>query len=336
VTFGLITLISAYFWLRQRKGKSAAHKYAYSIFFIFIFGIGYMVVDSRRTRAEYEHIIIGGLDRQYRIFLPSSYIAGKQVPLVLALHGGSGSAKQFESSSGYDAVAEKYGFIVVYPDGVGTFEFAIHVWNSGHLQNQYSENVNDVLFLTNLIAEIKADYSINSSRVYMTGHSNGAMMTFRMAGEHPEIFAAVAPVSGTIGGKATPESDDYIIPTPNYPLSIVQVHGRQDLNVMYTGGLTESGYQLGIRSDLSVNESVQFWVNNDQCNKIPTTLNSTKNKITLDRYSGGKNNTEVVLVTLNEENHFWENMNEAVKAEQFYGESLAEMIWTLLSQYTRI
>jgi len=334
IGFGIITIISVYFWIRQWKSKSAANKYFIAVCLIGMFGLGYMIVQNRQTRAEYHYITIDGIKRQYRVYLPTNYESGQQVPLLLALHGGSGSAKQFESYSGFNAVAEKYGFIVVYPDGIGTFEFTIHVWNSGYLESKF-EDVNDVLFLTKLIAQLKSDYSINSSLVYMTGHSNGAMMTYRMAGEHAELFAAVAPVSGSIGGKATPDSPYYQIPTPSQAISIVAVHGRQDVNVLYNGGYTESGFQVGERYDDSVNTSIQFWVDQDQCNKIPSSLNSTNNKITLDRYSNGANNTEVVLVTLNEENHFWENMNNAVSAEQFYGNSLAEMIWNLLSNYKK-
>jgi polyhydroxybutyrate depolymerase len=332
--FGIAgSLVSGFLWIRRCKGKSLAKKYLLALGVAIIILFPYYIVSSYLQNQQYFQINVNGVERQYLMYVPTAYSAGQAVPLLLALHGGSGNAKQFEDETGFNQIAEREGFIVVYPDGLGTFKFALHVWNSGYIKAASDMGTDDVSFIMDLVAYLKTTYSIDTARVYITGHSNGAMMTDRIAAEHPELFAAAAPVSSSVGGKATPNSQNYTIPTPSQPISIVRVHGLQDDNVLYFGGYSKSGFSVGVRYDDSENVSTSFWVNNNGCQSTPTVSNSSNGLISMERFSGGKNSTEVVLVTINNENHFWGNMNSAVKNEQFYGNSLAEMIWNLIKVY---
>jgi len=292
-----------------------------------------VVISQVRQRAQYQTIDVEGIERQYRMYIPRSYDGVEAVPLLLALHGGMGSAQQFEKQTGFNEIAERDGFIVVYPDGLGVFKYSFHVWNSGYIRAGIGQNADDVLFLYTLIKHLQTTYRIDPSRIYMTGHSNGGMMTYRMGGEHAEIFAAIAPVSAAIGGYATSESPHYQIPTPTQPLSVVHVHGRLDKNVLYDGGETQEGINKG-RRDVSVNESIAFWVTQNNCSKTPIVEQSVNAKVILTKYVNGTNRSEVNLVTILNQNHYWDNMNRDLASEQFYGQSLAEMIWTLLKQYS--
>jgi polyhydroxybutyrate depolymerase len=331
----ILALVGIFLWIRQSKGKIASKKYLKILFICLILGGTYQVINNYRTHQQYQHITVAGVERQYLITVPTSYRSDQAVPLVLALHGGSGNANQFKKDSGFDAVAEEHGFIVVYPDGLGSFKYSLHVWNSGTISLGQEMGTDDVGFIIALISHLAAIFTINASRIYITGHSNGAMMTYRMAAEHPELFAAAAPVAGSVGGKETPESALYHIPTPTQAVSIVHVHGRQDQNVLYNGGYSESGFEVGVRYDLAANESVSFWVDANGCQRPAMVSNSANGKITMEKYINGKNNTEVVFVTFNEQNHFWENMDAEVQTEQFNGSSLADMIWTLMEGYIR-
>lgn len=284
----------------------------------------------------YQSIDVNGVKRQYRIYIPSSYSSEEEMPLLIALHGGMGDAYQIQNDYGFDPVAEKYGFIVVYPDGLGFLKYSLHAWNSGYIKAALERGTDDVLFLTTLIQSLQETYSINSSRIYMTGHSNGGMMTYRMAGEHPELFAAVAPVAASIGGKIDSSSTEYIIPTPSVPISVVHIHGKKDKNVLFEGGQTQMGIDAG-RIDKSVNESLTFFINANGCSTIPTSENSTNDKITLTRFSGGSLGTEVALVTIMDAAHFWDDMSRFVADESFKdAKSLAELIWLLVKDYIRI
>jgi polyhydroxybutyrate depolymerase len=329
----LVSIVFGFFWVRRVKGRSLAKKYV--LFFVVLGVIGFpaYLYTSYQQHQEYRKISVNGVERQYLIYVPTKYSANQSVPLLLALHGGTGNAKQFEDETGFNQIAQRDDFIVVYPDGLGTFQYSLHVWNSGYIKAASDMGTADVTFLATLVTYLETTYSINESRVYITGHSNGGMMTDRMAAEHPELFAAAAPVSSAVGGKETPNSPNYTIPTPSRAVTIIRVHGLQDQNVLYNGGYSKSGYEVGQRYDDSENQSTTFWINNDKCKTTPIITNSTNELITMQRFPNGQNDTDVVLVTINNENHFWENMNNAVQHEQFYGSSLSEMIWNLLKGY---
>ena len=330
----IIALVSAAIWIKQAKGKSGLKKYIIVVFIISLISVSGVVISQVRQRAQYQTINVEGIERQYRMYIPRSYDGVEAVPLLLALHGGMGSAQQFEKQTGFNEIAERDGFIVVYPDGLGVFKYSLHVWNSGYIRAGIGQNTDDVLFLYTLIKHLQTTYRIDLSRIYMTGHSNGGMMTYRMGGEHAEIFAAIAPVSAAIGGYASPESPYYQIPIPTQPLSVVHVHGRFDKNVLYDGGETQEGINKG-RRDISVNESIAFWVTQNNCSKTPILEQSVNAKVILTKYVNGTNRSEVNLVTILNQNHYWDNMNRDVASERFYGQSLAEMIWTLLKQYSK-
>ena len=330
----IMALVSAAIWMKQAKGNSRFKKYIIVVVIISIISVSGVVISLVRQRTQYQTIPVEGIERQYRMYIPRSYDDVEAVPLLLALHGGMGSAQQFEKQTGFNEIAERDGFIVVYPDGLGVFKYSLHVWNSGYIRAGIGQNADDILFLYTLIKHLQTTYRIDPSRIYMTGHSNGGMMTYRMGGEHAEIFAAIAPVSAAIGGYASPESPYYQISTPTQPLSVVHVHGRLDKNVLYDGGETQEGINKG-RRDVSVNESIAFWVTQNNCSKTPILEQSVNAKLILTKYVNGTNRSEVNLVTILNQNHYWDNMNRDVASERFYGQSLAEMIWTLLKQYSK-
>jgi polyhydroxybutyrate depolymerase len=271
--------------------------------------------------------------------MPSNYSdSNAPIPLLVACHGGSGNAKQYKASMDFDRLAEIHNFIVVYPDGMPVNQVLsnMKVWNSGYIKAAVEMGINDVEFLSVLIQNLLQKYKIDPARVYMTGHSNGAMMTYRMGGERADLFAAIAPTAGSIGGNMTPDSPRFIIPTPSRALNIIHIHGYLDKNLPYNGGFPESGYQVGERYDLSVNESISFWIDVNGCNPASVEESSKNNKIKVNTWSGGANGTEITLVTLWEVNHFTENMDKAIEEEELYGtKNLSELVWLLLSKYSK-
>jgi polyhydroxybutyrate depolymerase len=331
----LLASASAFFWIKRSRGWRWARNYLFIVAGLAVIAVAFFLISNYLEHRQYHYISVDGVRRQYLIQVPSGYSPGHKVPLLLGLHGGTGNARQFENDSGFNRVAEKEGFIVVYPDGLGKFKYTLHVWNSGYIQAAGRAGTDDVTFIKDLVDYLKSQYSIDDQRVYITGHSNGGMMTDRMASEYPEIFAAAAPVSSAIGGKATPASPLYTIPQPAQPVSMVRVHGYLDQNVLYDGGFSRGGFGLRARYDISEKVSTAFWVKNNGCQTIPETENSAGGLISLEKYSGGRNKSEVVLVTFKNADHSWDNLNRTVPAEHFHGSSLAEMIWNLLKGYSR-
>lgn len=336
VAFGValvVSIIASYAWIRKSRGKRTARKYLVIILLVLmlIFASGVYVVQKKNSL--YDRINVNGVTRQYLLFIPTTYSAGKPMPLLVALHGGMGNAYQFMHETGFNSIAEKEGFIVVYPDGLGLLPDSYHMWNSGTIEPALKKGYQDVAFIEALIAHLESGYSINSSRIYIMGHSNGAMMAYRMAGEDSGAFAAVASVAGTVGGKPTPDSPLYTIPDPGSAVSVIEFHGLQDQNVRYNGGFPTSGFGVGERWDLSVNSTIHFWITGDKTRAIPLYDNSTNRLVSIQKYVSGTNDTQVTLVTYEEGDHYWNDLNSTT--EQTYGISLSQFIWNDLSQYSR-
>ncbi len=153
-------------------------------------------------------------------------------------------------------------------------------------------------------------------------------MAYRFAAEYPGMLTAVAPVSASIGGKMYRDDPLWVIPEPSEACTVVHVHGYHDMHVPYDGG---HGEKSRAYAHLSVNTSIGFWVNAIGCRTPPIRENSSSGAIHLARYPGGRNTTYVSLVSFTGDGHDWMEMSDTVAAEQFYAETLAELVWHLLS-----
>lgn len=140
----------------------------------------------------------GGRKRTYRLITPSGHTKVKPVPLVLALHGGGGEAKQFDASTRgqFRREADKRGWVVVFPQGIAKG------WNDGRPLDtpraRQRKGVDDVAFLAALIDQIHASHGIDRTRVYATGISNGGFMSIRLGLELSNRIAAIAPVTAQL------------------------------------------------------------------------------------------------------------------------------------------
>ena len=173
-----------------------------------------------------------GLARTYRIYVPAS-LPGGPVPLVLAFHGGTGSGKQFQFTSGLDVLAEQNGFLVVYPDGTGAAAdgTGARTWNAGYCCGAAERNeIDDVGFVRLLIDTIESQYDIDPGRVFALGHSNGGMLSYRLACELSDRIVAVALQAGSLGIDSC---------TPTAPVALLHIHGTADANHPIEGGVGE-------------------------------------------------------------------------------------------------
>ena len=168
---------------------------------------------------------VDGLTRTYRVFVPTR--PKKPAPLVLVFHGGFGTGARVASQTGFDAEAEKRGFIAVYPDGIG------RAWNAGPCCGAPSRlGVNDVGFVSKLLDKLGRQYSIDKRRIYATGISNGGLISYRIACELSGRIAAAAPVAATLVTSPC---------APKAPVSILHVHGLDDENIPFEGGTGNAG-----------------------------------------------------------------------------------------------
>lgn len=132
----------------------------------------------------------GGLTRSYRLHVPPAEPSG----LVISLHGGGGTGAGQEALTDFDAVADAADLLVVYPDGYDKS------WADGRGASPADRrHLDDVGFLVALAAKLVHDFDIAPGHVFATGMSNGGFMSNRLACDRADIFAAVAPVAGTLG-----------------------------------------------------------------------------------------------------------------------------------------
>ena len=224
-----------------------------------LFGLRAQAEDSAHT------IIVDQTERRYVLHVPQAVKA--PAPLVIVLHGGGGSAKSAIAQTGFDAEADRSGFIAAYPEGTDRSRPLLnalgkpgfHTWNAGACcGTAIEQGVDDVSFIRTMVAEIAAAYPLDPKRIYAAGHSNGGMMAYRLACEASDLVAAIGAVSAVI----------VVAPCePRFPVSVIDIHGAADQNVPIEGG-------IGPKSIVKypyppVERSIAFWAAWDDCGKDP-------------------------------------------------------------------
>lgn len=162
--------------------------------------------------------------------VPARYDANVPVPLIVSLHGYTGSGEGHDRRWGIGALADRYGFLAIAPDGAEEEGGdGNRFWNaSDACCNFYQSEIDDSGYVRRIIDEVKARYSVDESRVYVIGHSNGGFMSYRMAYEHSGVVAAIV----SLAGASHLEQRD---PPPN-PVHVLQIHGTDDATISYRGG----------------------------------------------------------------------------------------------------
>ncbi len=181
----------------------------------------------------------GGAERTALVFVPEAVREGRPLPLVLAFHGGGGNARQFRDSNGFEAIAEREGFVVVHPDGTGRID--MRSWNAGGCCGlAHTEEIDDVGYLLALLDELEGRLPIDAERVFATGHSNGAMMSFRLAADAGDRIRAIAPLGAALLTEAGPGSR---------PVRVLYIHSVDDPRALYEGGLGPPYPLTGVQID---------------------------------------------------------------------------------------
>jgi polyhydroxybutyrate depolymerase len=173
-----------------------------------------------------DHSISFG-ERSYILHVPSKL--PPMPALVLNFHGGGGHAAAHQKYTHMDMVADKEGFLVVYPDGTGPAEGELLTWNAGGCcGSAVRDNVDDVGFVRKMLADLSRRQAYDPARVYATGLSNGAMMAYRLAAELSDRIAAIAPVAGAIAVERFPTAR---------AVPVMHIHSADDPRAPYAGGL---------------------------------------------------------------------------------------------------
>jgi len=263
-------------------------------------------------------IVHDTIDRDFILYVPSSYNPSVPAPLVFNFHGYTSNAFDQMWYGDFRAIAETAGFLIVHPqgtlDGTGTTHFNVG-WGGS--------TTDDVGFTDALIDSIAADYNIDLDRIYSTGMSNGGFMSFLLACELSDRFAAVASVTGSIAPAKL------VACNPQHPTPIMQIHGDNDGTVPYTGGFGWSE---------SISNVVSYWTGYNNCTAAPIVTNVPDINVTDGStvehylYEDGDNCVEVEHYKIINGDHTWPGSSIIFPGTN-YDINASEKIWEFFSKY---
>jgi polyhydroxybutyrate depolymerase len=302
--------------------------------------------DSNKVLTKAIALDSGGINRKAILYVPPDIKRSEKPVLVVVLHGGGGDAAGTLEKNGWLVKAEQQGFIVIAPEGLGirpklpsNFKLNPAVWNSGQYQaTSPNASINDVAFIRDLLEHTKSIVDYDEARVFVTGHSNGGGMTFRLAAELSEKFAAIAMVAGRMTLDA---------PKPQKALPTLYIVGTLDPLMPLAGGEVKSPWG-GSWTNRPVDEQLSIWATAMRCAANPKTVQetiTTKAVVYADcasnpskaGVSSGKPAASVTVLYLKGHGHHWPGGKQALP-NQLMGPiveniNATDTIWEFFNKY---
>ena len=251
---------------------------------------------ARAARVAVKTIEVGGLKREYRLYVPDS--TKSPAPLIVALHGGGATARGMVGFSRLLPLADRAGFIAAVP-AAGSRNWS--EGREGDFSGAHRERRDDAGFIVAMVDAIHREHPVDRDRVYATGISNGAFLSHYLAATRAGIFAAIAPV---VGGMADPFHKSF---APVEPVSVLVIQGTEDPLVPYGGGAVARGRGKLIPTD----ETLRLWATADRCGgepkaeTLPDLDPQDRCRVHRFTWSGCRGGTELVLLKMEGAGHTW-------------------------------
>ncbi|MDQ7842789.1 MAG: PHB depolymerase family esterase [Armatimonadota bacterium] len=276
-------------------------------------------------------IDIGGVRRTFLLYVPPALPAGRAVPLVFVLHGGGGTGRRMERF-GFNVLADRHGFLVVYPDA---WE---RNWNDGrgdpHIRAQ-AEGIDDVGFIAALITRLSTEYPVDPRRVFSTGISNGGFMSQLLAARLSSRLAAIAPVAAGMAPAVAASLH------PERPVSVLVINGTDDPLVPYEGGPVARNRG----ETISTEEIIRKWAAANRCpgppevSALPETAPTDGTRVKRTAYTACAEQTAVVLYTIEGGGHTWpggpQYLPRAIVGRVSREINATEVIWQFFAAHPR-
>jgi polyhydroxybutyrate depolymerase len=291
--------------------------------------------EGAEVGVERRTLTVDGHERVFHIYRPSDGPTGPY-PVVIALHGGGGQALGMRRV-GFEPVADREGFVVVYPQGYN------RGWNDGRLGKRIvsrADDADDVAFVRRMIDTLVEEAIADPARIYSTGPSNGGIMSYRIACDLADRVAAVAPVIGNMPAARAE------LCTPARPVPIFVINGTKDPLVHWEGGgigrepAASGGYLI------SVEQSVALWRQLNGCSDahtermLPDTSTEDGTRTKEFVWSECADGAEIKLFRVEEGGHIWHGLERSpdlVRIERVGRPSLdfsgAEKIWAFFERH---
>jgi polyhydroxybutyrate depolymerase len=269
-------------------------------------------------------------DRHFLIFTPNGVTGDHPAPVVFFFHGAGGTAEQAAGTYGWVEKAKKERFFLVFPEALGalpekpaSFVLNPRVWRDG--RPTISGVVDDVEFFSSLLDKLEDVLPIDSRRVYVTGFSNGAGMTFTLGAHFSARIAAIAPVAS----QSFTTVDQLARPLPVY-----YIVGTADPLIPYAGGTVAL---WGREHDMPpVQRSVDQWARLDGCPPTPQIV-SDHDGVRVLRYGPGRFGSEVIFTVVEGNGHHWpgtvEPLPRAISGPTLDPFSATDRIWDFFRKH---
>ncbi|MBN2086123.1 MAG: hypothetical protein JW748_12965 [Anaerolineales bacterium] len=269
---------------------------------LFLLGTGILagcrVSDSTQPLSNAATLIertvdVAGMKRSYLLYIPENIRSAPLVPLVLVFHGGGGRPENMPTITGFTNRAETEGFAVVYPRGTSRLGFIpMFTWNAGFCCGwSQREEIDDIGFVRALLDDLESVFPVDPRRIYATGLSNGAILSYRLACELADRIAAIGPVAGT---------QNIIACHPSRAVSVIHFHGTADPNEPYEGGRGSGPSSV---SFAPVRDTIAFWIQADGCPE--TALREESGPALREAYGPCRDGSAVELYSIAGGGHSW-------------------------------
>lgn len=268
-----------------------------------------------------------GLKRMYRVHVPAKVDPAVPAPLLFALHGGGGNMDFQADDARYGLIgkADSEGFVVVFPNGYSKLKSGkFATWNAGTCCGvARDENIDDVGFIRQVAANVTRQMNIDRSRVFATGMSNGAMMSYRLACDMSDVFKAIAPVAGTDN---TPHCN------PKNAVAVLHIHAKNDDHVLFNGG---AGPKVPDKSQVtdfaSVPGTIAQWVQRNGCAAAARRV-LEKPGAYCELYSPCQSKAEVELCVTETGGHSWPGAEKTRGGPASQAISANDVMWAFFSR----
>jgi polyhydroxybutyrate depolymerase len=276
------------------------------------------------------NLTVDGNARSFIVYLPIGYNNAGRMPLIFVIHGGSGTPEGMINIANFKTIAERDKVVLVYPAGIQKN------WNDGRPTTPNQLGINDVSFFNQMCDYMINNHSVDGTKIYATGISNGGFMSSRLGCELSNRIAAIAVDAATI--EATTIASNC---NPGRSVPALYIHGTTDPFVPFSGGTVSPGAGGTVISHF---EAIDKWVTINGCNTTPTItdLPDIANDGTTIKqrvYSGGTNGSEVVSYVIANGGHTWpqgyQYANEAFIGKTSQDMNACEVIWTFFKRFSR-
>lgn len=266
-----------------------------------LFGVLLLILTVNLLHAERMMVLTehDGVNRRYILYVPDSYDPEQAYPLVIALHPAGGNAPYMAQMTGFDALAERDGVIVLYPEGPFGY------WDYGAGLPSWEKvpaMLDDPGYIAKAVEEVQLAYNIDPQRLYAVGFSNGARMAYRLGCELP--LAAIAGVAATISNEVTDACPE------DRRFSAFFMHGTADSVIPWQGKRLHID-SIYISNALSAPNTASFWADQNHCDAEPTVARiedanpNDRIQIEVDTYGNCEAETEVVFYRVLGGDHMW-------------------------------